>query len=450
MRRPEESSSSPRWAGNRIASGLLVVALLGCEGLVDAENPEVITTDGLQDEVGLGTLYAGALGDFNLAWTGAPYSVIGQVALGGLLSDELMYSGESYYTLLEMDQRNTPVEESWLAATFDWLQRARRALEVAAEEITLRSPDAPTDARIGEMYSLAGFTYLAFGEDYCSGVPFGVAPTSGELQHGAPNTTTEIFTIAVERFDQALANTGGSDAMAHLTSLGKARALVNLGLFDDAAAEVATVPTTFDHVLEHSTNSRREQNGIRYWNADWELLSMADGEGGVGLPYRTAADIRTPWIRPDGGTDVGADGVTPQYELLKYPDLTAPVILADGIEARLIEAEALLNAGDATGWLATLNQLRADSGMTALADPGTDDGRVDLLFSERAFWLFATGHRLGDMRRLIRQYGRDPESVFPTGTYFRGGVYGPDVNLPVPQLEQVQNPNFDGCLNREA
>jgi hypothetical protein len=77
---------------------------------------------------------------------------------------------------------------------------------------------------------------------------------------------------------------------------------------------------------------------------------------------------------------------------------------------------------------------------------------VDQLFSERAFWLFATGHRLGDMRRLIRQYGRDPETVFPTGDWFKGGLtYGTDVNLPLPRREQ-NNPNVpnggDGCLDR--
>ena len=37
-----------------------------------------------------------------------------------------------------------------------------------------------------------------------------------------------------------------------------------------------------------------------------------------------------------------------------------------------------------------------------LQDPGTPDGRVDLLFHERAFWLYLTGHRQGDLRRLIR------------------------------------------------
>jgi hypothetical protein len=56
---------------------------------------------------------------------------------------------------------------------------------------------------------------------------------------------------------------------------------------------------------------------------------------------------------------------------------------------------------------------------------------------------------LGDLRRLVRQYGRAPGDVFPMGTHYKGGSYGSDVNLPVPADEQ-NNPNFEGCLDRSA
>jgi hypothetical protein len=55
--------------------------------------------------------------------------------------------------------------------------------------------------------------------------------------------------------------------------------------------------------------------------------------------------------------------------------------------------------------------------------------------------MYLTAHRVGDLRRLIRQYNRGAESVFPTGAYFKGGPYGADVSVPVPQAEQ-NNPNF--------
>ena len=59
----------------------------------------------------------------------------------------------------------------------------------------------------------------------------------------------------------------------------------------------------------------------------------------------------------------------------------------------------------------------------------------------------------GDMRRLIRQYGRSATSVFPTGPWHKGGSYATDVNFPVPQAE-TNNPNLTGvtntCIDRNA
>jgi hypothetical protein len=62
------------------------------------------------------------------------------------------------------------------------------------------------------------------------------------------------------------------------------------------------------------------------------------------------------------------------------------------------------------------------------------------------------------MRRLISQYGRATESVFPTGPYNPGSpskagtVYGTDVNLPIP-AEEENNPQYavaPHCINRLA
>ena len=86
-----------------------------------------------------------------------------------------------------------------------------------------------------------------------------------------------------------------------------------------------------------------------------------------------------------------------------------------------------------------------------LTDPGSADARVNLLFRERGFWMFSTGHRVGDLRRLVRQYNRAANTVFPTGAWHKGGNYGSDVTVPLPQAEQ-NNPTVgtgnDACLDR--
>ncbi|HJX86854.1 MAG TPA: hypothetical protein VJ277_04760, partial [Gemmatimonadales bacterium] len=294
--------------------------------------------------------------------------------------------------------------------------------------------------------------YVYFGEDFCSGVPF--SRLDGDtIAFGEPQTTAEIFNSAVARFDQALAEPGvvneeanqETSEITYLASIGKARALLNLGNFTGAAAAVAAVPTDFVYFSEHADAPLRIQNAIYNYSTGF-LWSLSDEEGGVGLPYRTAEDPRVPFEDPE---DVGLDGTTDQFILLKYDQPSTNVPVADGIEARLIEAEAALQAQDLGGMTTILNSLRTLQGLDPLATPGSFDEGVDQLFSERAFWLFATGHRLGDLRRLIRQYGRDQAGVFPSGDYLKGGSYGTDVNLPLP-LEVNNNPNSTGCLDRNA
>jgi hypothetical protein len=99
--------------------------------------------------------------------------------------------------------------------------------------------------------------------------------------------------------------------------------------------------------------------------------------------------------------------------------------------------------------MSAINTIRQGAGLGTLTAPGTQTARIDLLFRERGFWLYLTGHRLGDLRRLIRQYGRSESAVFPAGPYHKGGQYGSDVNFPVSSDER-NNPNFESCLDRNA
>ncbi len=129
-------------------------------------------------------------------------------------------------------------------------------------------------------------------------------------------------------------------------------------------------------------------------------------------------------------------------------------------------SEAARQAGEAATWLTDLNVLRTNialyptpqTGFTRgptlgnLADPGTLDGRVNVMFYERAFWMFSSGHRLGDMRRLIRPtaqggYGRAVNTIYPNGIFVKGGLYGDATMLPIPFDEQ-NNPKFSGCIDR--
>jgi hypothetical protein len=444
------------------AAALLALLPLGACGLLDTDQPNIIDPGEINSPEGAQALRLGAIADFAFAKDGdGTQFEDGLILASGLLADEFIHS-TTPPSQQEVDQRTTALINPTLSDVYRNLHQARRGLEIAAAALRqfLVAPDDTPD--IAEMLSLAGFTYVYFGETFCSGVPF--SRVSGDsLIFGTPETTTQIFERALASFDAALAEPGLSADDGTITSLaevGRGRALLNLGRFAEAAAAVAAVTPEFVYATEHAESPLRIQNAI--WSYSTQgLWSVADGEGGVGLPYFSAQDSRVPADTVDddgdGVADTGPDLITTQVNLFKYADASADVSVADGIEARLIEAESQLQATDLSGMTTTLNDLRAafpDLALDPLTEPGTQSEGVDLLFTERAFWLYATGHRLGDMRRLIRPvglggYGRAENTVFPNGAYHKGSgsIYGSDVNFPIP-IEEQNNPNSTGCLDR--
>lgn len=420
----------------------LLAITAGC-GILDTEL-DVIEPGDLENEAGARSKYIGALSEFTFAKDGDGNGAAdGQIQLSGLLSDEFNLS-TTPPTQQEVDQRAINVNNVTVTATYFQLHRARSTAEDAARSLQQFLSDPDNAPEIPEMLALSGYTFVYFAETFCSGVP--ISHFAGDsLVLGTSIPTTATFDTAIARFDSALAHAGiAADAnIEYLARMGRARALLDQGQFAAAGAEASNVPTDFAYVTEHAESPFLLQNTV-FTNGDGGLYSLADLEGGNGLPYRTADDPRVPFF--DTG-DVGLDGSTPQFNLLKYPDPAASIVVADGIEARLIEAEAAYQAGAFGAMMTFINDLRALISLPNLADPGTATGREDMLFSERAFWLFATGHRLSDMRRLLRQYGRVESSVFPVGPYLKGGQYGTDVNIPIP-IEEQNNPNFQGCIDR--
>ncbi len=419
----------------------MIVAASACNfgDLLDVDDPDVATPGSLTGEDALPVLLAGAFGDFQLAYSGDNAGVTeGLVNLGGLLADEFEIA-ESFPTRVPIDRRDIDNVNTTLNTAYSYVHRARAAAELSARR---HQEFAPNTSGHALSLAIAAYSYILLGENFCSGVPVSTLTDAGGTEFGPPLSTQELFTEAIERFDAAIAASDADSPEQYLAMVGKARALLNLDRPADAAAIAADVPDDFVFEIEHSDNTARQENGVFAYVNIQGRWTVADSEGGEGLPFRSAADPRVTFeLDPDDG--VGFDGVTPMFHQLKYPERENDVVLASGTEARLIEAEAQLRAGNTTAWLGTLNALRTP-GLPALTDPGTPAGRIDLMFRERAFWLWLTAHRLGDMRRLVRQYARSANSVFPTGAYSQGGNYGNDVSLPIP-FEELNNPLAVEC-----
>ena len=427
---------------------LLLAAACNPNQALDVKDIDVVSPGQLNDKSALPTLRNGVLSTFQLAFSGgadlANGGHEGQATMSGLLGDEFL-NAESFPDRISVDQRDIIPSNLSLVALFLDLSRARATADFASSQYN--KLDAGADGQ-SEVLSLAGFSYVLFGENYCSGVPFSTIDAGGNITYGDPQTRDEVLQIAVAKFDSAITiATAQEDAdLLNLARVGKARALLDLNQADAAATAASEVPGSFQYLVRSSSNSLRQNNGIWNYTANTFAFSVPEREGGNGLPYITANDPRLDVVVTG---QLGFDRATPFNLQLKYPDQQANVVLASGIEARLIEAEAQFRAGTPGPAIATLNALRAVAGLDPLVDPGTDIERTNLLFQERAFWMWGTAHRLGDMRRLVRQYSRTQDAVFPVGEYHKGGEYGSDVNFPVSSDER-NNPKFTGCIDRSA
>jgi hypothetical protein len=423
-----------------LLAATLFIPLAACSDLLDVDDPDVLKPDQLQGEEAIPTRVAGAILDFQVAFNGNFNNAL--VPATGLFTDEYVHS-ETFPDRLEIDRRAIDRTDNQMAEyLFNGLHLARASANDAAALIEEFDPD---NENFAVMKTLEAFAEVFLGEVYCSGVPVSRIEDN-QIVFGQPRTTQEIFEVSLAIFDQALAK----DPQSDLARVGKARALLGLGRFSDAAAVAAGVPTSFQYFVRHSSTTPGQQNGL--WNLSSNgRVSVADREGGNGLAFRTVNDPRVPWL--DTGT-TGFDEETPLYLQLVSPNIDSDVLMASGIEARLIEAESALQNSARTSFFSTHNAIRQTLGLSPLVDTGQSiSALVDLHFQERALWLYSTGHRLGDLRRLVRQYGRNASTVFPSGTHHKGTAYGDNVNFPIP-VQEDNNPNTaplaQGCLDREA
>jgi hypothetical protein len=461
--------------------GLIALTIAGCDSpteILEIQDPDIINPSDVQSAAGANALRVGALTRLNAATSGLTGTTTNTgnagtetlFMLGGLLADE-WNNGDTFIDRHQVDQRSValPAHNTFLTTANRALHRARLSAEQAIELLTQYAPSAPA-WQVGEMHFVQAYVINLMAEHYCSGLAFSTV-VNGAEQYGTPMTTQAAFQEALEHADAGLALITGATAddqrVRNALQVTRGRILLNLDRATDAAAAVATVPTAFRYRMLHSATTR--DNSIWTFNNSSRRYSVSSGEGGTGLDFATAADPRIPTCqggdatcRTIGVTQTRRDDNTSVVLYIQrlWPARDSSVVIAGGVEARLIEAEAQL-ATNPTGALGVLNALRAPTGtgsggvagLAALPDAGSQAAREDQLFRERAFWLFGRGHRLGDLRRLIRDYDRQPNTVFPTGTWHKGGSYGSDVNLPLPEAER-NNPNMPQtgplCTDRNA
>lgn len=458
-----KTKSTWRHAG---AVAVLVASALaaGCdrirEDLLAAEDPDVINPSTVTTAEAADALRIGALARFRSITAGGE----GTWQDGGLLVDEWK-SSNTFFQHNETDQRQVQESNSVIQGMLRDVYRSRTNAREAILALEKYKPEPVSS--IAQMYFVIGYAELTLAETFCNGTPLGDASTGAPV-YGPPMTNAEVFAVALAHLDTALAKSTGTDTVAisvrNAASVAKGRVLLNLGRFADAAAAVAAVPTNFQWRVTFSLNAG--SNNLWSLNTSAKRFTVGDSfdTGGLiknALPFASAGDPRIPVTGTSGGTSPAGKGfdTSTNFVYQRLWGRTDPAPVVSGLDARLIEAEVKLKLNnDITGMMTALNGLRAAAQnlgainspvMAALPAPASTEAATRLLFREKAFWTFGRGQRLPDLRRLVRQYGYTQDEVFPTGQFFKGGVYSSDVNLPV-TVDEQNNPEFTACLDRKA
>ncbi len=422
----------------------------------------------------------------------------------GLLTDELRSTTRNVALgnnqvdqQVAVDARTMPYKGQFSTdAVYGMLQGVRGLSNQAIGALDAYDHDQSVNRR-AELYALQGYAVLYLADLFCAGVPLSTLDFGKDFTYKPGSETDDLYRHAIALFDTALLMTSDSIPVIGLASVGKGRALLALGQYANAEKTVKDVSVEFAYEQSLYTAAPsflpNENIGVSIIGSGVAILlpnraTVVNREGGVGLPY--FGDPRTLPQLPSVSNNVNGDTLWYPRKLTKGG--ISLIRIADGIEAQLIVAEAALAANQVNRWATILNTLRTSGAFTTavirdnlgdsigvdttyaigagkvvgqttgvhplIADSttsATPELRRAVLFHERAFWLYLTGHRQGDLRRLIRRYG---VNAYPRGLYPAVGEYGEHVDAPIPATSVSQgrpiasespNPYFRGCFYRD-
>ena len=427
MRFTNQRPSRRRLLGALGALGALLGAT-ACSSILDVELPGRIPSELLNDAKTAPTLAASVVADFECAYSN-------YVASTATISDQFLgasgnLTAENWGTRKVADN-DVANEQSGCGGTYGAytpLQTARfqaddilgRLQAWTDEEAGL--PLAPLRARVA---AYGGYAYTLLGEGYCA---MRLDESSTIL------TPDQVLEIAEQKFDDALAlanalpaGDGTKGDITNLILVGRARVRLDRGDKTGAAADAALVPLGFQVVVTRGADAATR------WNDAWYAMAELSNSS-VAPEYRNldVGGTPDPRVQVAFGPDVGLgplsfDGVTPLYVVTNKNFSRADAMrLASGIEANLIQAEAL----GGTAAVDLINTRRDQLGLPHYTG-ATDAASIQaLVLDERNREFFMEGgQRFNDLLRY--------DIPWKTGNDQNGVPYGTTTCLPLPASERL-------------
>lgn len=435
MRQRHGSGTERVWRQAGRAGMLLLVPLVfmlgGCEGLLDVSAGGVVDAEELTGPETADLLVSGAVADFECA-LGA--YIVNQAVLGNELADASVTAAR-----FPLDQRSidasSPYGVSGCTGNPPGIYRPLSTARWTADnalELLEGWTDEEVENRTGLIATAAahsGYSQVLMGEGFCTVVI---------EEHGPEVQPSAAFEAATGRFTRAIeaARAVQDEEIENMALLGRARAQLNLGNTDQAAADARALLANdpgFERLASASTASSRR------WNRLGD--EFFGGRVTVAPPFRDLEVGGEPDPRVsvfDTGT-LGHDSATPVWLATKVGperdvDLREePLPIGTWREAHLIIAEA---EGGAEA-VDRINVLRDHWNLPSFSS--SDEAEIrEQVIEERSRELYLEGHHLNDLRRFNL-----PQVPAPGTSYRQGGLYGDRSCFPLPDVERNTNPNVD-------
>jgi hypothetical protein len=407
---------------------LLAVSVAGCDfnDLLDVSDPSRLLSENVEVPAQASALMNGVEADFICAF-GA------YVVTTADFSDEFEDTNSSG-DVWSVDRRRPEPQNSWggadctgtLPGIYVSASRARWVADNLARLLeTWTDAEVPSrQTMLARTYLLSGFSLYMLAASHCE-----IA-----LDLGPKISSAQAFAEAETRFTKAIA-AAGSPAQADIKNaalVGRARVRLYQGNKAGATTDAQAVPAGFVMKILPSDAAPRMYN--RVWSA--VLLNYYFGvpvwsrnlkTGGVVDPRTAVYDLKRVSTWAPGSI----------WGPSKYPTASSPFPIARWEEAQLIIAEV---QGGQTA-VGIINALRDKNSLPRFSS--TNESEIQqAVVDERQRELWLEGFRMYDINRLKLPLYPAPGADYQTGS--KGGTYGSDLCLPLPNVELFNNPTIRG------